>query len=309
VNLPTDSDSACSSLLAHLNETESAIGAFLQTVTQYSGLAASLASVVTDMHRTIGVVETTTSETVDSLPSFLVEAREHAGAFSSIAGKLGSALGSLEDVVKFNTNEINVFLIDPLAKELNRIGAFKELLATREQVAKDYQAAWSRQDKIEVEKQGWITKGKADRAEKLEPQLAQAILTVKTLKERMDDITKGIIHVESRRLGTVRNEKFTKILGQYAALCMASLTKNYQSWVTFLAQMGLEEKDMVAAARDTLSTISADDSTPVPFTITPSHAVLSAPPVSPPAPAFGGLSAGAGHATYGAASSLPDIDL
>ena len=40
---------------------------------------------------------------------------------------------------------------------------------------------------------------------------------------------------------------------------MASLTKNYQSWVTFLSQMGLEENDMVAAARDTLSTSSADD--------------------------------------------------
>ncbi len=40
---------------------------------------------------------------------------------------------------------------------------------------------------------------------------------------------------------TVRNAKFTSILGQYAALCMASLTKNYQSWVTFLSQMEIEE--------------------------------------------------------------------
>jgi hypothetical protein len=39
----------------------------------------------------------------------------------------------------------------------------------------------------------------------------------------------------------VRNAKFSHILGQYAALSMASLTKNYQSWVTFLSQMSLEE--------------------------------------------------------------------
>jgi hypothetical protein len=38
-----------------------------------------------------------------------------------LAGHAGAALGSLEDVVKFNTNEINVFLVDPLAKELTRV--------------------------------------------------------------------------------------------------------------------------------------------------------------------------------------------
>jgi hypothetical protein len=40
-----------------------------------------------------------------------------------VSGKLGTALGSLEDVVKFNTNEINVFLVDPLCKELTRVRA------------------------------------------------------------------------------------------------------------------------------------------------------------------------------------------
>ena len=56
--------------------------------------------------------------------------------------------------------------------EIGQIGALKELLATREAASKDHQAAWSRQDKIETEKAGWIAKGKSDKAEKLEPQLA-----------------------------------------------------------------------------------------------------------------------------------------
>lgn len=305
LSLPSEADTACASLLGHISEIETSIGAFLATVAKYSTLAAEMATVVTDMHRTIGVVETTSTDTLASLPSFLVETREQAGAFSSIAAKLGSAMGSLEDVVKFNTNEINVFLVDPLAKELTRIGALKELLSTREAAAKDHQAAFVRQDKIETEKQGWIAKGKPDKAEKLEPQLAAAQQAVKACRERMDDVTKGLIHVEARRLGTVRNEKFTKILGQYAALCMASLTKNYQSWVTFLSQMGLEENDMVAAARDTLSTSSADDSTPVYFVVTPSAASMAAPVAG----AFGGLSAGAGAGHGPLSAAAQEVDL
>ncbi len=48
----------------------------------------------------------------------------------------------------------------------------KELLNTRETAAKDYNAAWSRQEKVEAEMAGFTSKGRADKAEKLEPQRA-----------------------------------------------------------------------------------------------------------------------------------------
>jgi hypothetical protein len=53
-----------------------------------------------------------------------------------------------------------------------QIGALKELLNTRETASKDYNAAWSRQEKVEAEMAGFTSKGRADKAEKLEPQRA-----------------------------------------------------------------------------------------------------------------------------------------
>jgi hypothetical protein len=51
------------------------------------------------------------------------------------------------------------------------------------------------------------------------------------------------------------------------------------------------QQAMVAAARDTLSSVSADDATPVHFVVEPTLAARTA---APAASAFGGLSAGAG---------------
>ena len=60
LSLPADSDSACASLLGHISEIETSIAAFLATVNTYSQLAAQMATVVTDMHVCVVVVEAVT---------------------------------------------------------------------------------------------------------------------------------------------------------------------------------------------------------------------------------------------------------
>jgi hypothetical protein len=55
---------------------------------------------------------------------------------------------------------------------LSQISAMKELLLTREAASKDYQSAWAKQEKLDAEKSQWHSKGRNDKAEKLEPQIA-----------------------------------------------------------------------------------------------------------------------------------------
>jgi hypothetical protein len=41
-------------------------------------------------------------------------------------------------------------------------------------------------------------------------------------QDRLDDISKGVLHVEADRMSRTRIDRFTAMVGQYAALCIAS---------------------------------------------------------------------------------------
>lgn len=82
-----------------------------------------------------------------------------------------------------------------------QISGMRELLAIREAAAKEYNSAWQKQEKLEFEQKQFALKGRQDKASLMEPQVAQASQYVKQCRERLDDITKGLLHVEARKFG------------------------------------------------------------------------------------------------------------
>lgn len=68
--------------------------------------------------------------------------------------------------------QLTVLVTSLCAHGLWQIRGLKELLSIREGALKDYQSAWQRQDKLEFEQKTWVDKGRQDKAEKCEPQIA-----------------------------------------------------------------------------------------------------------------------------------------
>ena len=85
-----------------------------------------------------------------------------------------------------------------------QIGSLRELAGVREAAQKEYASAMQRQEKLEFEQKQFALKGRQDKASLMEPQVAQAVQYVRQCRERLDDISKGLLHVESRKFGCVR---------------------------------------------------------------------------------------------------------
>lgn len=311
--IPTDADDACATFLLHCNEMEKTARTLLASLNKYFECAVKLSAALNDVHTAMEGFETTAMMGTSSLPSSLADAGEFVGAAASMTNKVGTALGSLKDLSGFAPSEIQVFLVDAIEKEISRVTSVKQLIAMREDALKQYQSAWGKQDKLEYEVKQWTAKGRRDRAEKLEPQVAQAATAVKHSRERLDDITKGLMHVEARKLSRTRLEKLTSIFGQYAALGIASGAKTQELWTTLLGALELDEASMVTAAQSTLSGTSADDATPVHVLVAPvANAAVGAAvtaPAAPAAPSFAGAGAGAGDASLPPGADEIEVDL
>ena len=54
----------------------------------------------------------------------------------------------------------------------------------REAAKKAYSAAWFAQDKLQFQAKQWRDKGRADKADAMEPKIAEAVATLKRMKVR-----------------------------------------------------------------------------------------------------------------------------
>jgi hypothetical protein len=88
----------------------------------------------------------------------------------------------------------------------------------------------------------------------------------------VDDISKGLLHIEADRFSRARTARFVAMTGQYSALCIASGVRSQELWSGFLQSMELDQNAMVADAQATLTqqtSIHAIDATPGAFVSLP----------------------------------------
>jgi len=317
LSVPSTADAALPALSAHLIELEKNLLQLQVVIAKYIDVSSKIFEALGEIKSLTTAVESTASAGVGTLSASLELARHHAEGFATIFSKLGVAVSSLHEVAKFSVNEIGLFLLDPVSKELARIQSMRDLLAVRDIVGRDYAAARQKEERLIFEQNQFALKGRQDKAAQMEPTIQAATLAVRQCKERLDDVTKGLIHVEARKFGTIRNTKFTHIFGQYAALGLCSSVKTKELWETFVASLGLSEPDMLGIAQHTLPLASSDDAAPVLYVIQPAVGI-TAEPAKPGAPAaaapvsspFTGAGAGAGLATAAAlAAAAQEIDL
>ena len=126
---------------------------------------------------------------------------------------------------------------------------------------------------------------------------------MKRCKERLDDISKGVIFIESDKNSRARIVRLVAMAGQYAALSIASGVRTQELWGKFLTSMELDQNAMVSDAQATLTgqtsmhgldaVAGSNVSLPVPsaaltgapFTLGPSSGAGASASAASPAPA------------------------
>lgn len=75
---------------------------------------------------------------------------------------------------------------------------------------------------------------------------------MKRMKERLDDISKGLLNIEGERIARTRIDRMVAMAGQFAALSIASGVRAQELWTSFLSSMELNQEAMVRDAQTTL---------------------------------------------------------
>lgn len=263
--LPVDSDTVILEVQAATDELETHVSGALNSATKYLEAARASSEALRCMKDALNDWSTVSSASAAGLSPSLAPLKSHSLYLAEKIKKSADVFTNAHDLAIFSPNEIQMFLLDGLVTELQRIRSLKDLLALREVAHNDYTKAWVAQDKVSYQCKQFREKGREDKAAALEPKLAEAIGTMKLLKGRVDDITKGLIYIEADKLSRARVTRFIAMVGQYAALSIASGVRLQEIWTNFLGTMQLDQNTQVADAQATLtgqSSIHAIDSAP-----------------------------------------------
>jgi hypothetical protein len=251
--LPVDADAACTELTAFMDETEVRVVACLGAVTKYWEAAKAMADSLRAMKDSLGDLHNASASAAGALSETLGPLRNSAGSLAGRVKKAADVFSNAYDLSVFSPNEIQIFLMDGLVTEIHRVRSMKALLAVRDAAQKAYSAAWVAQDKLHFQQKQFRDKAREDKALALEPKIAEAVGLMKRMKERLDDVTKGVLGVEADRGARARVDRFVAMTGQFSALCIASGVRSQELWAGFLSAMDLDQAAMVADAQATLT--------------------------------------------------------
>jgi len=253
LTLPVDADAACSELSAHLEDSEARVVAALAAVTRYFEAAKLTTDSLRALRDALGDWHNSSASASASLSDTLAPVRTSLGVLASRLKKAGDAVANVYDLSVFAPNEIQIFLMDGLVTEIHRLRSLKALLAVRDAAQAAYSRAWVAQDKLHFQAKQFRDKGRNDKSDQLEPKIAEAVGLCKRMKERLDDVSKGVLHVEADRVSRARIDRALAMFGQYSALCIASGVRTQELWAGYLTANELDQAAMVADAQSTLT--------------------------------------------------------
>jgi len=288
--VPVDCDQACNELISATDEMEVRVVASLGAVTRfhdackaYSDSLKAISDSLLDWSN-----ESTTSST--GMSNTMTALKVNTSKLGERLKKVGLTFKEAHDLAVFSPNEVSIFLVDGLVTELHRLKSLRDLMKKREEAQTQYGNAWKAKEQLDVQLKSFKEKGRVDLAASLEPKLAKAAFDLKSRKERLvvpalaflcsspsarthapplrkhsshthtltfhprlDDISKGALFIESDKCSRSRLARFVAMVGQYAALSIASGSKNTELWTKFLAVMELSQNNMITDAQATLT--------------------------------------------------------
>lgn len=170
-----------------------------------------------------------------------------------------SCVSFVQSLAKFADNEIQLFLMGALANEIARCQAQTALLAVRRAALEAYGRAWKEKDSLEFQQKKYREKSDEARAAQLEPKIAEATRLTRQMKERLDDVTKGILHVEATAAAAKRVQMLTVAFGSFATTQIASGNNSHDIWGGFLSKAGIDREEAIKKAQSIIDAKQDDE--------------------------------------------------
>jgi hypothetical protein len=253
IQLPEDADKAIVELMSASDDMEARVVTTLAAVTKLWEATTQIAGSLRAVRDALGDWSSSVTNASTAMTPTLGPLKTHSAQLGGKLKKSADAFSNAFDLAVFAPNEVQIFLLDGLVTEVHRIRSLMGLLAVREQAQKNYNAAWLKQEKLKFEAKQFRDKLREDKAVLLEPKIAEAEGAMKRLKDRLDDITKGTLYIESDKISRARTVRVIAMVGQYAALSIASGVRSQELWASFLGSMELDQNTMVSDAQATLT--------------------------------------------------------
>jgi hypothetical protein len=308
LTLPVDADAACRELGAHSAEMEAKLLGALGAVTRYYESAKALSDSLKGVKDAFADFQSGCTATAAALSGTLAPVAAATTKLGGTLKKTADAFSNAHDLSVFAPNEIQIFLLDGLVSEVHRVRGVRALLDVREAAQKEYAAAWQNQDRLAFQERAARDKGRQMDADKLAPKVAEAMQTMKRMKERLDDVSKGALNIEGERLARIRIDRVVAMAGQFAALSIASGVRGQELWTSYLTTMDLNQEAMVRDAQQTLMALMSmhalDATGPAVAYVLPGHACADAAPIAINSQGDAGA-AGAGAGAGAAPASPP----
>lgn len=261
-SLPEDGDAAVGELRALSDEVEAHAVRCLEAAQRMFDLARGMSEAVSALRRSFREWGQVAESRSAGLSDTNRVVRERTGELATFLGTAGETWGQVFELAKFAPNEINMFVMNSLVHEVQRVRSFKALLGLHRSAQEAYARAFQAQDRLEFQERQLKQKGREDQAAQMQPRIASARAETKAMKERLDDVTKGILHVESKNISIARIDKLRDALCMYATLNMDSGNKATNLWEGFITNVGVPHSEAVNAAHQVLTgetTVAAFD--------------------------------------------------
>jgi len=251
--LPDDAEAAMTSLQHMTRETGTAVQGVLHAARKFMDRSAAYAASLQELKDSVNAWKVKTTPIVDEMPDALEVTSAHSGALLESLGHASTAMAQWHDLACFQPNEVRLFLVTGMEVELQKIRAFNDLISAREAAQQAYTNAWHQLDRAEFQQKKLSDSGKAEKAAKMDGNIANLQKSVKIAKTKVDNITKGILGSESGRRVLDRARRFASTYGQLASLNIASGLRAQQLWSSFLMDVNLNTEEMVGLAQKTLA--------------------------------------------------------
>eukprot|EP01138_Halocafeteria_seosinensis_P014438 gb/GECG01014739.1/.p1 GENE.gb/GECG01014739.1/~~gb/GECG01014739.1/.p1 ORF type:complete len:517 (+),score=91.25 gb/GECG01014739.1/:1-1551(+) len=247
--LPQEYTAAVDEVERECNSSKEILERAVRACNDYFKAAQSLNDALTNMRETFEMWRSSSESSSSPVPA----AATATGELTEVLSNTEKAFSEAADLAGFSPNEIKMFLMTSFNNELRRVNAMRDLLDLLKSARSAYEDAFGKVDSLKFKEKQLRSKGKMEQADALSPKIAEAEEMRKKAKDRVEDITKGILNVEAAKVCRARVQNLTSTFGQFAALNMASGERTQTLWQTLMSDLQLDSEAMVARAQSTLT--------------------------------------------------------
>lgn len=250
--IPADHERAVAEVSADLNEAEADLVQLLQSVTEYYEASKRMTNALKGVRAAIQGVAGHAEKRSAAACDTLAPSKEHLALLARVSKQCSQGWMEAAEMSGYCPNEVQLFLMDAVIKEIQRTRSGKALIAVRESAKAAYARSWEELDRLQFQEKQARDKGQEAYVKQLVPQIKEKEQLTKQLKERLDDVTKGVLLYEARAVTVSRLRRLKQAFGSFAALQVASGSKQEQIWNKFLGAARMTHEGMAEVAQKVL---------------------------------------------------------